>query len=187
MPGLKRSKKKKRRKNEEIFNENLLTCVSGMAWGILLKFKKWLPFMVANSTVNLVPFGQNITELWMHKNRDFVVPVNIHTLFERASFSWAAQHTTVCLDHGWMIYVTCPLTPLWYNWYVQFRLIPFYGLPITQANRKQTNSLLDIIIMSWNVKAKFANQPARHALDVTILQAFEICYTVIKLVNHPKG
>ena len=34
----------------------------------------------------------------MRENRDFVVPVNILTPFARASFSWAARHTTVCLD-----------------------------------------------------------------------------------------
>jgi len=35
----------------------------------------------------------------MRENRDFVVPVNIPTPFARAPFSWAARHTTVCLDH----------------------------------------------------------------------------------------
>ena len=34
----------------------------------------------------------------MRENRDFVVPVNILTTFARAPFSWAARHTTVCLD-----------------------------------------------------------------------------------------
>ena len=34
----------------------------------------------------------------MRENRDFVVPVNILTSFARAPFSWAARHTTVCLD-----------------------------------------------------------------------------------------
>ena len=34
----------------------------------------------------------------MRENQDFVVPVNILTLFARAPFSWAARHTTVCLD-----------------------------------------------------------------------------------------
>ena len=34
----------------------------------------------------------------MRENRDFVVPVNILTPFARAPFSWAARHTTVCLD-----------------------------------------------------------------------------------------
>ena len=54
--------------------------------------------MEANSTVNLVPLGQSITELQMRENRDFVVPVNILTTFACAPFSWAARHTTVCLD-----------------------------------------------------------------------------------------
>ena len=34
----------------------------------------------------------------MRENRDSVVPVNILTPFARAPFSWAARHTTVCLD-----------------------------------------------------------------------------------------
>jgi len=34
----------------------------------------------------------------MHENRDFSVPVNILTTFAHAQFSWAARHTTVCLD-----------------------------------------------------------------------------------------
>ena len=36
----------------------------------------------------------------MRENRDFVVPVNILTTFARAPFSWAARHTTVCLDQA---------------------------------------------------------------------------------------
>ena len=40
-----------------------------------------LPCMEANSSVNLVLFGQDITELWTCENRNFVVPVNILTLF----------------------------------------------------------------------------------------------------------
>ena len=35
----------------------------------------------------------------MRENRDFVVPVNILTTFAHAPFSWAARHTTVCLDN----------------------------------------------------------------------------------------
>ena len=38
------------------------------------------------STVNLVPFGLDITELRMHGNRYFVVPVNILTPFVSTSF-----------------------------------------------------------------------------------------------------
>ena len=34
----------------------------------------------------------------MRENRDLVIPVNILTYFARAPFSWAARHTTVCLD-----------------------------------------------------------------------------------------
>jgi len=34
----------------------------------------------------------------MPENRDFIVPVNIFTLFVQAPFSWVAQHTNMCLD-----------------------------------------------------------------------------------------
>ena len=34
----------------------------------------------------------------MRENHDFVVPVNILTPFARTPFSWAARHTTMCLD-----------------------------------------------------------------------------------------
>ena len=34
----------------------------------------------------------------MHENHDFVAPVNIFIPFTHALFSWAAQHSTVCLD-----------------------------------------------------------------------------------------
>ena len=54
--------------------------------------------MEANSTVNLVPFGEDITELWMRENCDFVVPVNMLTPFVHAPFSWAARHTNTCLN-----------------------------------------------------------------------------------------
>ena len=43
----------------------------------------WNVASEANFTVNLVPFGLDITELQMHKNHNFVVPVNILTPFTR--------------------------------------------------------------------------------------------------------
>jgi len=52
----------------------------------------------ANSTTNLVPFGWDITELRLCENCDLDVPVNILTPFVHAPFSWATQHTTMCLD-----------------------------------------------------------------------------------------
>ena len=36
----------------------------------------------------------------MRENRDFVAPVNILTPLTHALFSWAARHTTVCLDES---------------------------------------------------------------------------------------
>ena len=53
---------------------------------------------MANSTVNLMPFGLDTLELRIRENRDFAVPLNILTPFVCVLFSWAAQHTTVCLD-----------------------------------------------------------------------------------------
>jgi len=51
----------------------------------------------------------------MHENRDFVVPVNILTPFAHAPFSWAARHTTVCLNSGlWPergVAIACISTP----------------------------------------------------------------------------
>ena len=44
----------------------------------------------------------------MCENRDFVVPVNILTTFAHAPFSWAARHTTVCLD---LIRTICSSVP----------------------------------------------------------------------------
>ena len=35
----------------------------------------------------------------MLEKGDSVVPVNILKQFAHASFSWATQHTAVCLDH----------------------------------------------------------------------------------------
>ena len=46
----------------------------------------------------------------MCENRDFVVPVNILTPFAHAPFSWAARHTTVCLDLDIVIFNTTLLS-----------------------------------------------------------------------------
>ena len=35
----------------------------------------------------------------MRENCNFVVPISILTLFVLTLFSWAARHTTVCLDN----------------------------------------------------------------------------------------
>ena len=49
----------------------------------------------------------------MRENRDFVVPVNILTTFAHAPFSWAARHTTVCLDIS--------------TWYTKYAYIYMHG------------------------------------------------------------
>jgi len=43
-------------------------------------------------------FGEDIMELRIRENCDFVVLVNILTPIAHALFSWAALQTTVCLD-----------------------------------------------------------------------------------------
>ena len=47
----------------------------------------------------MVSFEEDITDLRMCENRDFVVPVNILTPFARVPFSCAVRHTTMCLDY----------------------------------------------------------------------------------------
>ena len=56
---------------------------------------------VINYTVNLVPFGEGFMELRIRENRNFVVPVNVLTLFVHAHF--LGQHYTllsvlICLN-----------------------------------------------------------------------------------------
>ena len=55
-----------------------------------------LPFMEANSSVNLVPFGKDIMELRIRANRNFIVPVNTLTPFAHASFL-GPHYTLLCV------------------------------------------------------------------------------------------
>ena len=50
--------------------------------------------MEANSTINLVPFGIGITELWMPQ---LCCSCQYTHSVCMAPFSWAAGHTTMCL------------------------------------------------------------------------------------------
>jgi len=59
-------------------------------------FKCSFPLSAGTSTTNLVFFGLKIMDLLIHEHCNFVIPVNISLLFAWAS--WAARHTTVCLD-----------------------------------------------------------------------------------------
>jgi len=54
--------------------------------------------MDGTSIVNLVLFESDIMKLHMCENCDFVVSVNMLTLFARAPFSWVALHTTECIN-----------------------------------------------------------------------------------------
>ena len=56
---------------------------SNFEWGLLC--------MKANTTVNLILFGWDITEIRMCENRNFVLPVNILTLLAHTVF---LGHTT---------------------------------------------------------------------------------------------
>ena len=71
--------------------ENLQTHILRMGKGILFKIEMWPPCVEANSVVNWC--------LQVHENRNFAALVYIWTLFVRGLFSWAAQHTTMCLDN----------------------------------------------------------------------------------------
>ena len=73
--------KKKKTKNFYwlISRERLEGSYSNLEWG--------LPCMEANSSANLMLFGLDIMELQMCENCDFVVPINILTLFVRTQFS----------------------------------------------------------------------------------------------------
>jgi len=56
----------------------------------------------------------------MRENRNFVVPVSILTPFAHAPFSWAARHTTVCLDYSILL---C---------FEGYRAVQFHGIIILQ-------------------------------------------------------
>jgi len=88
-------KKKKKKEKTKRFLQKFADLYLGNGLEDLIM---WLLFMEANSTVNLVPFGEDIAELRIGENCDFVVPVNILTPLVHTLFSTAAQHTTVCLD-----------------------------------------------------------------------------------------
>jgi len=77
-----------------MFLKVLIARIPGIAERIFFKFGVWPGY---TSIVNLVPLGSDITEL-QSENCDFVVSVNILTPVVCAPFSWAAQHTVVCLD-----------------------------------------------------------------------------------------
>ena len=95
----------KKRKNWEIVLKVLLLVSREWLKESSLNLEGGLTWVESTSTVNLVPFGLGITELQMHENCEFVVPVNILTLFVRTLFSEAARHTTVCLD-SYRVFIT---------------------------------------------------------------------------------
>ena len=81
--------------------------------------RKWPPWVEGTSIVNLVPIGLGITELhsYIYIKMAKFFPVNILTVLHFTPFSWAAQHTTVCLDpqplHTLSLTVVLPWSILW--------------------------------------------------------------------------
>jgi len=57
-----------------------------------------LAYLAGISSVNLVEFGLEISELHRCENHVLFLPVNILTVW-RTLASWAARHTTVSLDY----------------------------------------------------------------------------------------
>ena len=75
----------------------LLTRISGMAWGILFKFEMW---PVASPAWRLTPCKFGAIWIRHHKAMDAQKPqlyCSCQYIYS-VPFSWAAWHTTVCLD-----------------------------------------------------------------------------------------
>ena len=68
-----------KRINEEIFTKIYLLIYQEWLEESYSNLECGLPFIKANSTVNLMLFGKDITELWIRENRDFIVPVSVCT------------------------------------------------------------------------------------------------------------
>ena len=94
----KRKKKREKKKPKKmsnflwrlIFQEQLVRFTSDLVY-VLSRY-------AGTCTANLVLFGQETTELRMRIKSHFVLRINIIMLCAHVPFSWAAQHTTVCLD-----------------------------------------------------------------------------------------
>ena len=94
----KRRRRRIRRKNKEIFIKVWLLVSQEWLKRSCSNLECGLPWVEGTSTVTLVPFESGIKELQMGENCEFVVPVNILTLFVCTRLFWAARHITVCLD-----------------------------------------------------------------------------------------
>ena len=79
-----------------------------ICWGLI--FQEWLALFISDlvsvlswyagtCTENLVLFGLEITQLQMGIKSYFALCVNILTLCTHTPFSWAAWHTTICVDN----------------------------------------------------------------------------------------
>jgi len=83
-------KKKKQRKFSEICI--LLTCISQMAKVISFKFKTWCPLCREQLHHKFGAIQEGITELRLHENCDFVLPVNMLTSFVHPVFLGCTTH-----------------------------------------------------------------------------------------------
>ena len=75
---------------KSISREHLKRFHSNLVCGVLK--------LVGVSTAKIVLFHLGSTELWRCKNCIFFLPVNILTGVAHQLASWAARHTTMCLD-----------------------------------------------------------------------------------------
>jgi len=71
----------------------------GTVWRIQLKFGIGGAPPQGNSHINFVCFCSRSVELQMCENGIFFTPVKYTLVCRVPQVSWAARHTTVCLDH----------------------------------------------------------------------------------------
>ena len=72
--------------------------ISGKAWRIQLKFGIGDATPKGIHTENSMCFCSESVELQMRENGIFFTPVKYTLVCRAPRVSWAAQHTTVCLD-----------------------------------------------------------------------------------------
>ena len=88
----------KKKKNTKKIRRTLQVHISGKLGGFSSNLELEVPHPEGIHTENFVCFCSGSVELQMHENGIFFTPVK-YTLVCRASLvSWAARHTTVCLD-----------------------------------------------------------------------------------------
>ena len=89
---------KKEKKNTKKIRRTMKVHISGTAWRIQLKFGVGGAPPRGNSRRNFVCFCSGNVELVMRENGVFFTPVKYILVCCAPWVSWAARHTTVCLD-----------------------------------------------------------------------------------------